>query len=349
MKLLLLFVLMALTSIVYGSGASSLDDAESLFKVFTTKYGKEYKMEKEKLRRFEIFKENLKRVSAMNEADPHAKFSPLTRWADMTEEEYTTMHGMHGPLGNQTPCQWPQGGTAPSLKPTAEPKESLDYVKLGGTVEVKNQGQCGSCWAHGTTAVVESRLFLDTGNITSLSEQFLLDCDQSRLCGGCCGGLPENSLQWLAGDSGAPGGGTGISSEADYPYDSASGTDPNPRCDESKPRVATLTGFGVLDNPDDASVMSSLNEFGVLAVALDSKVLQFYTGGIITDSSVCQNTNHVVAIVGYDSEDGVDYYKVRNSYGTEFGEDGYFRISRGAAAACGCYGCVIGGTSATYL
>ena len=107
------------------------------------------------------------------------------------------------------------------------------------------------------TAVVESRLFLSTGNITSLSEQFLLDCDQSRVCGGCCGGLPETSLQWLAGDSGAPGGGTGISSEADYPYDSASGTDPNPRCDDSKPRIATLTGFGVLNNPDDASVMVS--------------------------------------------------------------------------------------------
>ena len=345
MKLLLLIVLMALTSIVCGS-ASSLDNAESLFKVFMSKFGKEYK-EKEKSRRFEIFKENLKRVSAMNEADPHAKFSPLTRWADMTEE-YTTMHGMHGPLGNQTPCQWPQGGTAPSIKPTAEPKTSLDYVKKGATVDVKNQGQCGSCWVHGTTAVVESRLFLDTGNITSLSEQFLLDCDQSRLCGGCCGGLPENSLQWLAGDSGALGGGTGIASEADYPYDSGSGTDPNPRCDDSKPRIATLTGFGVLDNPDDASVMSSLNEFGVLAVSLDSTVLQFYAGGIITDSSVCQNTNHVVAIVGYDSEDGVDYYKMRNSYGTEFGEDGYFRISR-AARSCGCYGCVIGGTSANYL
>ena len=126
MKLLLLIVLMALTSIVCGS-ASSLDNAESLFKVFMSKFGKEYK-EKEKSRRFEIFKENLKRVSAMNEADPHAKFSPLTRWADMTEEEYTTMHGMHGPLGNQTPCQWPEGGSVPFLKPTVEPKKNLDYV-----------------------------------------------------------------------------------------------------------------------------------------------------------------------------------------------------------------------------
>ncbi|GMI01558.1 hypothetical protein TrVE_jg12122 [Triparma verrucosa] len=346
MKLLLLILLMAVACI--PSSASSLDNAESLFKEFMSKFGKDYSSEQELLKRFGVFKENLMRVSAFM-ADPHAKFSPLTRWADKTVEEYTAMHGMRGPLGNQTPCQWPQGGEVPILHPTAEPKQSLDYVKLGATVSVKNQGECGSCWAHGTTAVVESSLFLSTGNITSLSEQFLLDCDQSRICGGCCGGLPENSLQWLAGDSDAPGGGTGISSEADYPYNSASGTDPNGGCDGSKPRVATLTGFGVLDNPDDASVMAALNEFGVLAVALDSTVLQFYTGGIITDSSVCLNTNHVVAIVGYDSEDGVDYYKIRNSYGTEFGEDGYFRISHDAAQACGCYGCVIGGTGASYL
>eukprot|EP00605_Chrysophyceae_sp_TOSAG23-4_P002809 GSChrysophyteH1.ASY1.ANO1.3093.1 assembled CDS len=345
MKLLLFIIVLTLSCI---PSIASTNNAESLFKEFMSKFAKDYK-EKEKLKRFEIFKMNLERVAAMNETDPHATFSSMTRWADMSEEEYTAMHGMHGELGNQTPCQWPQGGKVPILQPTKTPKDSLDYVELGATVAVKNQGQCGSCWAHGTTAVVESRLFLDTGKIQSLSEQFLLDCDQSRICGGCCGGLPENSLQWLAGDSTAPETGTGISSEDDYPYNSESGTDPNPACDASKPRVATLTGFGVLNAPTDESVMSSLNEFGVLAVAMDSKVLQFYTGGIITDSSTCLNTNHVVAIVGYDSEDGVDYYKVRNSYGTEFGEEGYFRISRSAAEACGCYGCVIAGTGAAYL
>ena len=81
---------------------------------------------------------------------------------------------------------------------------------------VKNQGKCGSCWAHATTAVVEARLKLDTGNTTSLSEQFLLDCDKSRGCKGCCGGLSEDALQWLAGDSGAAGTGKGIASEAAY-------------------------------------------------------------------------------------------------------------------------------------
>ena len=97
----------------------------------------------------------------------------------------------------------------------------------GATVAVKDQGNCSSCWAHATTAVVEGRLKLDTGNITSLSEQYLLDCDKSRVCSGCCGGLSEDSMQWLAGESGAATGeGPGISSEEAYPYTSASGTDP---------------------------------------------------------------------------------------------------------------------------
>ena len=81
--------------------------------------------------------------------------------------------------------------------PNYETQASLDYVALGATVAVKNQGKCGSCWVHATTAVVEGRLKIDTGNTTSLSEQYLMDCDTTRVCNGCCGGLPERTLNGL--------------------------------------------------------------------------------------------------------------------------------------------------------
>ena len=158
-------------------------------------------------------------------------------------------------------------------------------------------------------------------------------------------------MRWLAGDSSKPPhSGAGIASEASYPYVSASGQDPTKgKCNESAKLVAKVTGFGVLEQPSKtADVLSAMTEYGVLAVAIDSRAIQFYTGGIITNGTACSGTNHVVAIVGFGTTpDGVDYYKVRNSYGTEFGEKGYFRISQNAADECGMHGCVIAATGAT--
>ena len=338
------------SQLVYDAAISSL------FENFAMTFHKEYPTQEKRMERYEIFTANVERVAALNELHPHAKFSSLTRWADMSQDEYSQMHGLavalDGPTAANYGCQFDDltDNEVPLLSPTAEPQDSLDYVALGATVEVKDQGSCASCWAHATTAVVEARLKLDTGNITSLSEQFLLDCDPSRNCKGCCGGLSERSLQWLAGDSGLPGDGEGISSEEAYPYVSASGTDPTTyRCNSSAPLVATLTGFGVLSNPTEASMLAAVTEFGVLSVAMDASVLQFYTGGIITDYSGCgDSNNHAVAVVGYGSEDGVAYFKVRNSYGTDFGEEGYFRISHDAAEGCGIYNCVIAGSGANF-
>ena len=299
--------------------------------------------------------DNARRVAALSTANPHAQFSLATPWANMTREEFARMHGLIvvGGAGAGTdpglPCQFTGKGTVPVLVPTAAALPGgLDWVARGATVGVKNQGKCGSCWAHGTTAVVESRMKLETGKITPLSEQFLLDCDGARVCGGCCGGLAERALQWLAGDAGPgfPYEGRGIASEADYPYTSASGVDPTKgRCNHSAPLVAKLAGFGVLKNPVTAArVTSAVTQYGVLATSMDAHALQFYKSGIITSAADCSSSDHVVAIVGYGTEGGVPYYKVRNSYGTQFGEDGYFRISKAAAEGCGMFSCVVAGT-----
>jgi cathepsin L len=194
---------------------------------------------------------------------------------------------------------------------------------------------------------MEARMKLDTGNITALSEQYLLDCNTARACQGCCGGLSERALQWLAGDSGGlPGEGQGIASEAAYPYVSESGNDPTSgQCNHAAPLVAKLKGFGMLASPSAESVVSAATQYGVLATSMDAHALQFYKSGIITNSQNCSNSDHAVAVVGYGTEGGVDFLKVRNSYGTQFGESGYFRISRQAADDCGLYSCVVAGTS----
>ena len=253
---------------------------------------------------------------------------------------------MHG-LAPDMVCQFE---TPPQqLTPTTEPKDSLDYVALGATAPVKNQGECSSCWAHAVTAVAEGRLKLDTGHLTSLSVQDLMDCDKSRLCKGCCGGLPERSLQWLAASPA-----NGIASEADYPYTSGTGTDPTQgHCNKTAPRIARVTGMGIVAG-DSHSMLAAATQYGVLGVAMDASPLQFYKSGVIANVSECSEvlSNHAVAIVGYGVDDGVEYWKVRNSYGAQFGEEGYFRIERfdGAQGApCGISGCVVAATGAEYI
>ena len=274
--------------------AASVD---ALFTQFTSKFGKEYGSVDERAQRMTVFAANVDRVKELNHRDAHANYSYLTRWADVTAAEFQSIHG----LAPQTQCQLIE--PAPTLHPTAEPKDSIDYVALGATVEVKDQGDCGSCWAHATTAAVEGRLKLDEGKTTSLSVEFLMDCDTARVCQGCCGGLSERAMQWL---SGSPG----IASTEDYPYTSADGSDGR-RCNSSAPLAAKVTGYGIV--PGD-SLPSAITEYGVLATAMDSSPLQFYTGGVITDVQGCQSTaNHAVAIVGYGTDSGVDYWKVRTT------------------------------------
>jgi C1A family cysteine protease len=298
--------------------------------------------------RYEIFTANLQKIEDLNRLNPHTIYSHLTQWADLTEEEFTNMHGMGAP---DNICQFLT--PPPELSPTAKPKESLDYVALGATVAVKNQGKCASCWAHASTAVIEARLKLDTGNTSSsLSVQYLMDCDKARVCKGCCGGLPERTLQWEAS---APG----IASEKQYPYTSGSGTDPTKgKCNHTVPLVAKLTGFGHLGG-DEVSMMAGMTQYGVFSVSMDSRPLQFYKRGVIMvpnhmNSTVCDAVsggNHAVAMVGYGTDGETAYWKVRNSYGAAFGEQGYFRIQRFStddAAPCGMSECVIAGTHAAW-
>ncbi len=349
---------LAVSRTVVAAAATPRAATDALFDTFAARFGKSYSSASDEQAARAVFAENVRRAAQMSAADPHAAFSPLTPHADLTREEYSRMHGLARPdrtgvgVDPGLPCQFTGKGVVPTLTPTAAPLKSLDYVARGATAPIKNQGKCGSCWAHASTAVAEARMKLDTGNITALSVQYLLDCDGARLCKGCCGGLPERALQWLAGDSGGlPGEGQGIASEAAYPYVSGSGKDPTAgHCNHAAPLVAKLKGFGVLQGSPKtpvsiASLLGAATEYGVLATTIDAHALQFYQSGIITNSTSCADSDHAVAIVGYGNEGGVDFLKVRNSYGTQFGEGGYFRIGFQAAQDCGLLSCVIAGTS----
>jgi cathepsin F len=200
---------------------------------------------------------------------------------------------------------------------------SWDWREHGAVGKVKDQGQCGSCWAFSTVGNLEGLYAIKNKTQKSFSEQQLVDCD--KIDSGCNGGLMENAYKYIQQAG-------GLELEADYKY-----TARGQSCKFDKKKSAVnVTGFETVGT-DEERIKSYLQSTGPLAVALNAEPLQFYSGGIIDmDESECDPSalDHGVTLVGYGTEDGKDFWIVRNSWGAGWGEQGYFRMARGKGT-CG--------------
>lgn len=238
----------------------------------------------------------------------------VNQFADLTEDEFASRY-LSSALSPQTKRSKALRGHA---NMTALPA-SVDWTTKGAVTPIKNQEQCGSCWAFSTTGSVESAWFLKNGTLQSLSEQQLVDCSTAEGNQGCDGGLMDYGFEYIIKK--------GITTEAAYPY---TATGPNTCEAAGKPVAATLSAYKDVPANSETALMTAIAQQPVsVAVEADQSVFQFYSGGVM-DSACGTQLDHGVLAVGYGTEGGKDYYKVKNSWGATWGAKGYILLARGA-------------------
>lgn len=302
-------------ALVGAASAASLSFSE-----WATVTGKKYTREEVILRRA-VYAANVAKIEAHNAAG-HSWTMSVNKFADMTAEEFKARYASglraHEKRSRNVNLDLLHGVSLPA---------SVDWSQKGAVTPVKNQQQCGSCWAFSTTGSVEGISFIKTGTLPSLSEQQLVDCSGAEGNMGCNGGLMDYAFQYIIDNK-------GIGSEAAYPYTGQDGT-----C-KTVPAVATITGYTDVPANSDNALMTAIAQQPVsIAVEADQASFQFYSGGVMT-AACGTNLDHGVLAVGYGTTGGQDYYKVKNSWGADWGSNGYILLGRGTqynggAGQCG--------------
>ncbi|EGW13555.1 Cathepsin L1 [Cricetulus griseus] len=198
--------------------------------------------------------------------------------------------------------------------------KSVDWRKHGYVTPVKDQGSCVSCWAFSAVGSLEGQMFRKTGKLVPLSEQNLVDCSRSQHNNGCHGGLFTSAFQYIK-DNG------GLDTSESYPYEAQDG----PCRYDPKHSAANITGFVVVPSNEEA-LMKAVATVGPISIGISVRLrsLLFYKSGFYYDPD-CYNhyPNHSVLLVGYGEEsDGQKYWLVKNSWGEEWGMDGYIKIAK---------------------
>ena len=289
------------------SVAFATTDYSSLFKEFQNTYNKTYSHNQDFNYRFQIFKDNLDLINNHNAQNLSWKLE-MNEWSDLSWEEFRQFKTGYIPQKKTKLLSY----NVENIK--TDYPSSLDWVEKGVVTEVKNQGQCGSCWSFSATGAIESAYAIKTGQLISLSEQELVDCSSANM--GCRGGLFDYAFEFVEK--------YGLCAETDYPYEAQ-----NEDCSKSdcELRVKISSYKDVPKSNEDELLKALLKQPISVAVEADKTGFQFYKSGVF--SGRCgTNLDHAILLVGYGEEDGIKYWKIKNSWGKNWGEDGYIKILR---------------------
>lgn len=294
---------------------------DSSFDHFKNKHNKEYEHEIEHKERLHLFRQNLRYIESMNRQGLSYSLS-VNHLADKSNEELRVLRGKQkskrGTRNNGLPFDMDKYNKEQKSLP-----ESFDWRIYGAVTPVKDQGVCGSCWSFGTTGAIEGAYFMKHNSLVRLSQQNLVDCSWGFGNNGCDGGEDFRAYDWIMKHG-------GIALADSYgPYLQADGY-----CHFNNATVgAVVTGYVNVTPFDAVALKTALVNEGPISIAIDAghKSLVFYDHGLYVEPA-CKNgvddLDHAVLLVGYGKIFGKDYWLIKNSWSTYWGNDGYVLFSQ---------------------
>jgi len=319
MKVLTIFALLIMIGLAFARPHHDVQ-YRNAFTNWMVKHQKTYS-NNEFQNKYEVFKKNMDFIQEWNKQNSGTVLG-LNVHADLSSEEYSSLYlGTKFDASKLLATRKHQNkktfGTNPS---------SIDWTTQGAVTPVKNQGQCGSCWSFSASGSTEGAHKIATGDLVSLSEQQLIDCSSSYGNEGCNGGLMTNAFKYIIANG-------GLDTEASYPYTGEAG-----KCKFNPKTVgATLSSYVTVESGSESALEDQIVK-GPVSVAIDasSQSFQLYDSGVYYDKE-CSSTqlDHGVLVVGYGTDNGSEYYLVKNSWGEDWGLNGYIMMARNKDNMCG--------------
>jgi len=331
------FLLIIATLVASSYAISFFDLVMEEWELFKLQHKKKYVSDTEEKFRMKIFMDNKHKIAKHNSRFEKGEVTyelGLNEYADMLHHEFT--HTLNGFNRTRNVLKSSNGEAVPKMLgatyiPPAHVSlpNYVNWVEKGAVTPVKNQGACGSCWSFSATGALEGQHFRKTGVLVSLSEQNLIDCSGKYGNQGCNGGMMDYAFQYVKDNH-------GIDTERSYPYEAE-----DDKCRyKAKNSGATDVGFVDVPEGDEDKLQAAVATVGPISIAIDAshESFQFYKRGVYLEPQCsADNLDHGVLVVGYgtDEESGQDYWLVKNSWGTTWGESGFIKMARNMKNQCG--------------